>query len=46
MNRLTIVSDKLVDKGQTTFIRGTYILDGVVILHETLHEQRRRKQKG
>lgn len=38
MNRLTGVANKLVDKAQTAFIKGRYILDGVVILHETLHE--------
>lgn len=46
MNRLTGVADKLVDRVQTTFIMGRYILDGVVILHETLHELKRRKLKG
>lgn len=38
LNRLAAVVDKLIDKGQTAFIKGRYILDGVVILHETLHE--------
>jgi hypothetical protein len=46
MERLTRVMDKLVDKCQTAFIKGRYILDGVVILHETLHEIRRNKSKG
>lgn len=46
MNRLTEVADKLEDKSQTAFIKGRYILDGVVVLHETLHELKRKKQKG
>jgi hypothetical protein len=35
-----------VSKTQTIFISGRNILEGVVILHETLHELRRRKGKG
>lgn len=46
LNRLSKVITKIIDRGQTTFIKGRYILDGVVILHETLHELWRRKQKG
>jgi type VI protein secretion system component Hcp len=30
---------------QTTFIPGRNILEGVVILHEAMHELRRKKQK-
>jgi hypothetical protein len=39
------VSGKLIERGQTAFTKERYILDGVVILHETLHELRQRKQK-
>lgn len=46
MNRLTGLAEKLVDKCQTAFIKGRYILDGVVMLHETLHELRRGNKKG
>lgn len=28
------------------FIKGRYILDGVIIIHETIHEIRKRKLKG
>jgi hypothetical protein len=31
---------------QTTFISGRNILQGVVILHETIHEIKRKKEKG
>jgi hypothetical protein len=30
----------------TAFIPGRYILDGVLIIHEILHELRVRKKKG
>lgn len=46
LNRLAGVINKIVDIEQTAFIKVRYILDGVVILHETLHELRRSKQKG
>jgi hypothetical protein len=44
--RLTEVADFVVSKTQTTFILGRNILEGVVILHETLHGLRRKKKKG
>jgi hypothetical protein len=44
--RLTPYADKLISKTQTTFIPGRYILEGVVILHEILHELRSRKSQG
>jgi len=31
---------------QTAFIPGRYIMEGVVILHETIHELHRKKQDG
>lgn len=46
MNRFSGIADRIIDKGQTAFIKGRYILDGVVILHETLHELRRKKMRG
>lgn len=44
--RLIALADSVINRNQTTFIPGRNILDGVVILHETLHELRVRKQKG
>jgi hypothetical protein len=38
--------DSVVSKTQTTFIPGRNILEGVVILHETMHELNRRKKIG
>lgn len=45
MKRVGRVPDKLIDKGQTAFIKGRYILDRVVILHETSHELRQKETK-
>jgi hypothetical protein len=38
--RLTPHAERLISKTQTAFIPGRYILEGVVILHEILHEMR------
>jgi len=40
------VADKLIGLTQTTFIPGRYIIEGVVILHETIHELHRKNQDG
>ena len=45
-NRLLKVADKLIGPSQTVFILGRYIMEGVVILHETIHELHRKKQDG
>jgi len=44
--RLNSVINKVVSVAQTAFIPGRYILDGVLIIHEILHELRVRKRKG
>jgi hypothetical protein len=44
--RLTPWVDKLISRNQTAFIPGRYILEGVVILHEILHELRVKKLQG
>lgn len=44
--RLALLVEKLISKTQKAFIQGGYILDGVVILHEVLHELKLRKIKG
>src|SRR6266542_370323 len=41
--RLNSVADHVVRSTQTTFMQGRNILDGVVILHETVHELHRKK---
>ena len=45
-NRILKVADKLIGPSQTAFIPGCYIMEGVVILHETIHELHRKKQDG
>jgi hypothetical protein len=44
--RLTSVVDLVISMTQTAFIPGMNILEGVVILHKTLYELYRRKEKG
>jgi hypothetical protein len=44
--RLNSVADHVVRPTQTSFMQGRYILDGVVTLHETIHEMHRKKLNG
>jgi hypothetical protein len=44
-NRLTSVANRIVEPSQSAFLPGRYILEGVVILHETIHELKRKKIK-
>jgi hypothetical protein len=41
--RLNTVADHVVRPSQTVFMQGRNILDGVVVLHETVHELHRNK---
>jgi len=43
-NRILKVADKLIGPSQTAFIPRRYIMEGVVILHETIHELHRKKK--
>ena len=45
-NRINNVVHKVVRPSQTTFMQGRYIIDGVVILHETVHELHKAKLDG
>jgi hypothetical protein len=45
-NRLVPVAKKIIRKNQTGFIHGRNILEGVVVLHEVLHELHRTKARG
>ena len=45
-NRILKMADKLIGPSQTAFIPGRYIMEGVVILHETIHELHRKKKDG
>jgi hypothetical protein len=44
--RLNTVEDHVIHPSQTTFMHGRNILDGVVILHETVHELHRKNLNG
>jgi hypothetical protein len=45
-NRLTSVACRITKPSQSAFLPGRYIFEGVVVLHETIHELKRNKQKG
>jgi hypothetical protein len=40
------VADKTISSTQTTFIPGRNIMEGVGVLHETIHELHRKKKHG
>jgi len=43
---INLVADHLISPTQTTFMRGQNILEGVVVLHETIHELHRKNLSG
>jgi hypothetical protein len=45
-NRLTTIAQKLIRLTQTTFLLGRNIIEGAVILYETLHELHTQKLDG
>lgn len=45
-NRLVLVAQRVIDKNQFDFIKGRNNLEGVVVLHEVLHELKASKKKG
>jgi hypothetical protein len=45
-NRLTPIACRTTKTAQLAFLPGRYILEGVVVLHETIHELKRKKQNG
>jgi hypothetical protein len=45
-NRLSKVAQTVVCPSQTAFMPGRYIMEGVVILHETIHELHTKKCNG
>ncbi|WVZ81652.1 hypothetical protein U9M48_029031 [Paspalum notatum var. saurae] len=44
--RVTKVIDSIISETQTAFIPGRHILDGVVTVHEVVHQLRKKKKKG
>ena len=45
-NRLSTVAQKIIRPTQTAFLPGRNIMEGAVILHETIHELHLKKQDG
>ena len=45
-NRLSTVAQKIIRPTQTAFLPGRNIMEGTVILHETIHELHSKKQDG
>jgi hypothetical protein len=45
-NRISKIAEKVIRPTQTAFMPGRHILEGVVILHETIHELHRKKLDG
>lgn len=41
--RLTDVAQQVISAEQTAFMKNRYIMEGVVVLHETLNEMHRKK---
>jgi hypothetical protein len=46
MNRLTQIAHSVVQPTQTAFMPGRHILEGVVVLHESIHEIHTKKLDG
>jgi hypothetical protein len=45
-NRVTGIAHNVIRPSQTAFMPGRHILEGVVVLHETVHELHRKKMDG
>jgi hypothetical protein len=45
-NRITGIAHKIIKPTQTAFMPGQHILEGLVVLHETIHELHRKKIDG
>jgi hypothetical protein len=45
-NRTICLGDKIIDEIQSAFIKDRFILDSVVILHETIHYMHKSKKSG
>ena len=45
-NRFTPIAEEVIGGNQSGFIKGRNILEGVVILHEVIHELKTSKKKG
>ena len=46
INIIHLVAHKVIRSSQTAFLPGRFILEGAVVLHETIHELHRKKKSG
>ena len=42
-NRISMVAQKIISHTQTAFLLGRNIIEGVIVLHKTIHELHRKK---
>jgi hypothetical protein len=45
-NRISHIAMKVISLTQMTFLPGRNIIEGVIVLHETIHEMHRKMQNG
>jgi hypothetical protein len=45
-NKISQIAQKIISPSQTTFLPGQNIMEGVIVLHETIQEMHRKKQDG
>jgi hypothetical protein len=45
-NRIALVAQKIIRPSHTAFLPGRNIMEGAIILHETIHEMHRKKLNG
>ena len=45
-NRVTLLADTITHPNQSAFIQGRFILDGVLVFHEVLHEVRLKRHRA
>lgn len=44
--RLSEVAEEIIDKTQTAFMKNRFIMEGILIMHEVLHEVKKKKLAG
>jgi hypothetical protein len=44
--RIGLVAEKVIRPSQMAFLTGCHVMEGVIILHETIHEMHRKNQNG
>ena len=46
MLRLESVMERIINKGQTAFLKGRNIMEGTMSLHEIIHDTKVKKKEG